>query len=174
MTSLDGAYRFEGLDANLAKAGGVEYATVEAAVASGKGEVELLWDATWNPVTGGDYTFAHKNYGLAIGGSLAYLVKDNGDGTLTVSVTGGATPDAPEAASVTIVGNTVRVGVAEIDANCWYALEKTTDLTKHFVVDASTWTKGSDLLAGTSVLSIKLGGAEPQAFYRVVVSGTAP
>ena len=82
--------------------------------------------------------------------------------------------DAPEAASVTIVGDTVRVGVAEIDANCWYALEKTTDLTKDFVVDASTWTKGSDLLAGTSELSIKLGGAEPQAFYRVVVSGTAP
>ena len=171
---LFGGYHFEGLDANLAKAGGVEYATVEAAVASGKGEVELLWDATWNPVTGGDYTFAHKNYGLAIGGSLAYLVKDNGDGTLTVSVTGGATPDAPEAASVTIVGDTVRVGVAEISADCWYALEKTTDLTKDFVVDASTWTKGSDLIAGTSELSIKLGGAEPQAFYRVVVSATAP
>ena len=172
--SLFGDYRFEGLDVNLAKAGGVEYATVADAVASGKGGVELLWDASWNPSKGGDYNFATNGFNLVIGGSLAYLVKDNGDGTLTVSVTGGATPDAPEAASVTIVGNTVRVGVAEISADCWYALEKTTDLTKDFVIDASTWTKGSDLLVGTTELSIKLGGGEPQAFYRVVVSATAP
>ena len=83
-------------------------------------------------------------------------------------------PFALEAASVTIVGDTVRVGVAGAQADYWYALEKTTDLTKEFVVDASTWTKGSDLLAGTSELSIRLGGAEPQAFYRVVVSTAAP
>ena len=93
---------------------------------------------------------------------------------MTVTVTGGETPEAPEATSITMSGGTVKVGVADAQANYWYALEKTTDLTKDFVVDASTWTKGSDLIAGTSELSIKLGGAEPQAFYRVVVSATAP
>ena len=71
-------------------------------------------------------------------------------------------------------GTFLGVGDADARANYWYALEKTTDLTKDFVVDASTWTKGSDLLAGDAELVIKLGGTEPQAFYRVVVSTTAP
>ena len=174
VVSLDGAYRYEGLDTNLAAVAGVEYATVAEAVAAGKGGVELLWDTTWEPSATGDYTFTKNGFTLAIGGPLAYSVKDNGDGTVTVTVTGGETPDAPSAASITIVGNTVKVGVADAQANFWYALEKTTDLTKEFVVDATTWTKGSDLLAGDSELVITLGGTDSQAFYRVVVSATAP
>ena len=39
---------------------------------------------------------------------------------------------------------------------------------------AATWTKGSDLIAGTGELSIALGAGEAQAFYRVVVSTTEP
>ena len=173
VASLDGAYRYEGLDTNLAMAGGVEYATVAEAVAAGKGGVELLWDTTWEPSAAGDFNFTKNGFTLAIGGPLAYSVKDNGDGTVTVTVTGGETPDAPSAASITFVGDTVKVGVADAQANCWYALEKTTDLTKDFAVDAATWTKGSDLLAGSGELSIALG-ADAQAFYRVVVSATAP
>lgn len=171
---LFGDYHFEGLDANLAKAGGVEYATVEDAVASGKGEVQLLWDATWNPVAGGDYMIKTNDFVLAIGGGLAYSVKDNGDGTLTVSVVGGAEPGAPEVASFTIEGKSVRVVVTGAQSGCWYALEKTTDLSKGFVVDESTWVSGATLASGSGELSIALGAGEDQAFYRVVVSAVKP
>ena len=174
VAALDGAYRFEGLDSNLAKVGDTEYATVAAAVAdAGNDAVTLLWDASWDPAAAGDYNVATNGHTLAIGGDLGYSVRDNGDGTITVTVTG-ASPDAPEAISITVVGSTVKVGVKNPSADCWYALKKTTDLSEPFVVDTDTWTKGSDLIAGTGELSIALGAGETQAFYRIVVSTTAP
>lgn len=174
VNSLFGTHYFKGLDSNLAKVAGVEYATVEDAIAANRGQVELLWDSSWNPAFGGDYTIATNGFVLAIGGELAYRVTDNRDGTLTVSVEGGAAPEAPEAASVTIVGTSVRVGVADVKANLWYALEKTTDLTKPFTVDSTTWASGAQLLAGDKELVIALGGTDKRAFCRVVVSTTAP
>ena len=174
VSALEGAYRFEGLDCNSAKAGDTEYATFAEAIASGKTPVELLWDASWTPAAVGDYTVKTNGHVLVVGGSLAYLVTDNGDGTITVSVTGGTAPEAPTAASVRLVGSTVKVGVAEVSADYWYALEKTTDLSQPFAVDATTWTKGSSLASGTQELSVALDANEPQAFYRVVVSAHAP
>ena len=174
VASLDGAYRFEGLDSNLAKAGGAEYATVADAVAAGKNDIELLWDTTWDPESAGDYTINTNGHVLAIGGALAYSVKDNGNGTITVTVAGGASPDAPAAMSITFAGSTAKVGVSEAQANCWYALEKTTDLAQPFVVDQSTWVSGSSLIAGTAELAIAMDGSESQAFYRIVVSATKP
>ena len=111
---------------------------------------------------------------LAIGGALAYSVKDNGNGTITVTVAGGASPDAPAAMSITFAGSTAKVGVSEAQANCWYALEKTTDLALPFVVDQSTWVSGSSLIAGSAELAIAMDGSESQAFYRIVVSATKP
>ena len=102
VVSLDGAYRFDGLDANLARAGGTEYATVADALASGADPVELLWDASWSPAAAGDYVFATNGHALVVGGSLAYRVTDNGDGTVTMTVAGdAATPEPAKAASAT-------------------------------------------------------------------------
>ena len=97
---------------------------------------------------------------------------DNGDGTVTVTVAGDAA--TPEPASISVGASTVRVGVSGAKADRWYALEKTTDLAVDFAVDGTTWTKGSDLLAGTGELSIALDENEPAAFYRVVESDVAP
>ncbi|MBO4708532.1 MAG: DUF2341 domain-containing protein [Kiritimatiellae bacterium] len=174
VTSLDGAYRFEGLDSNLAKVGGTEYETVADALAAGNGQAELLWDASWNPAVVGNYTITTNGHALVVGGSLAYLVTDNGNGTITVSVSGGSTAETPAVATVKFVGSTVKVGVSEVTADYWYALEKTTDLSKPFVLDETTWTKGSALAAGEKELMISRAANETQAFYRVVVSTTAP
>lgn len=173
VTSLNGSYVLNGLDTNLAKVGDTEYATVAEALAAGNGQVQLLWDSSWDPAASGDYTFNKDGFNLVIGGSLAYSVKDNGNGTVTVSVTGGDAA-APEATSITFSGSVAKVGVSNAKAGYWYALEKTTDLTKPFVLDASTWVSGTELLAGDKELIIALGGTELQAFYRVVVSTTAP
>ena len=174
VTSLDGAYRFEGLDSNLAKVGGTEYETVADALAAGNGQAELLWDASWNPAVVGNYTITTNGHALVVGGSLAYLVTDNGNGTITVSVSGGSTAETPAVSTVKFVGSTVKVGVSEVTADYWYALEKTTDLSKPFVLDETTWTKGSALAAGEKELMISRAANETQAFYRVVVSTTAP
>ena len=175
VTSLNGSYVLNGLDTNLAKVGDTEYATVAEALAAGNGQVQLLWDSSWDPAASGDYTFNKDGFNLVIGGSLAYSVKDNGNGTVTVSVTGGDDAvEAPAPTAVTMSGNSVKVGVENVKPNLWYALSKTTDLTKPFVIDATTWTKGSEIIGGTKELVIALYGSEPQAFYRVVVSTTAP
>jgi len=174
VASLTGEYRFDGIDTNLAVSGGIEYATVAEAVASGGGQVELLWDTSWSPASAGAYTIVKNGFALTLGGSLAYQVTDNGDGTITVTVAGGAAPESPKATSVTFSGSSLKVGVSEVQANCWYALEKTSDLSKPFAVDESTWVSGASLLAGTSELSIVLDGSEPNGFYRVVVSTVAP
>ena len=171
---LTGAYRAEWLDANLAQAGGIEYATVADVLASGTGPVRLLWDATWVPSAAGDYAIAKDGFSLVIGGELAYEVKDNGDGTVTVSVAGEESTEKPAPASITMSGDSIKVGVKDAKANYWYALEKTTDLTKEFVVDETTWVKGSEILAGEKELEIALVPEDKSAFYRVVVSTTAP
>lgn len=171
---LDGSYRFEGLDANVTKVGGTEYATVADAVAAGDGTVDLLWDTTRDPMSTGNYTVTTNGHALVLGSSLVCGVTDNGDGTVTVRVEGGETPEVPAAASITFVGSMVKVGVTDVQANYWYAVEKATDLAKGFTVDATTWVSGASLLAGTKDLEIALGANEPQAFYRVVVSTTAP
>ena len=174
VATLDGAYRLEELDTNVAKVGEVEYATVAEALAAGQGQVQLLWDSAWNPSAEGDYTFDKNGFNLVIGGPLAYSVKDNGDGTVTVTVGGSVEPEAPAPTSVTMAGDSVKIGVENLKSDLWYALEKTTDLTKPFVIDTTTWTKGSEIIGGTKELVIALYGTEPQAFYRVVVSTTAP
>ena len=173
VVSLEGAYRAEGVDTNLAAVGGTGYATVEEAVsAAGSDGVRLLWDATWTPSEKGEYRVSTNGFTLAIGGGLAWSVKDNGDGTVTVSVTDGADPSAPSPTSITIVGGKVRIGVRDVSADCRYALEKTFDLADGFTVVDKTWTSGADLLAGTSELVVDFGPDESQAFYRVVVSAS--
>lgn len=86
VTALAGAYHFEGLEANLAKAGDVEYPTVAEAVAqAGANPVTLLWDASWTPTVAGSYTIVTNGHQLAVGGEPAPAVTDNGDGTITVT-----------------------------------------------------------------------------------------
>ena len=161
VASLIGSYRFEGVDANLAKVGGVEYATVAEAIAeAGSDTVQLLWDASWEPSAAGEYAVATNDHVLAIGGPFAWSVKDNGDGTLTVTVTGGAS--APAVGSISVVGRTVTVAVKDARPDLWYALEKTTDLSRPFVV-ATEWVKGAESLSTT------VDDGETKAFFRVVV-----
>ena len=176
VASLDGSYRVEFLDTNLASVGGAEYATVADALAAGEaGAVQLLWDASWTPAAIGDYNIATNGHFLAIGGELAYQVKDNGDGTVTVTVTGGEAPDTPVAGSITLSGGEVKVAVANAQSGFWYTLAKTTDLKQSFVVaDDAQWVSGEELLADSGELTIALGEGETAAFYRVVVSETAP
>ena len=87
VTSLEGAYCLDWIDANVAKAGDTEYATLEDAIASGKTPVEMLWDASWNPTAVGNYTIKTNGYDIAIGGAFAHSLVDNGNGTVTISVT---------------------------------------------------------------------------------------
>ena len=161
-----------GSSTNAAKAGDTEYPTVEEAVKSGKEPVELLRDATWDPTTPGEYTITTNGFDLQIGGDLEHSVKDNGDGTITVTVTEGVV--RVRAKSIAVGATTVLVGVEGIKADCWYALEKTTDLAQAFVLDESTWTKGSVLLAGTGELEIAIGENETCAFYQVRESDKEP
>ena len=172
VTALDGSYLLDWLDTNLARAGGTEYPTVEEAVQSGKKPVELLWDASWDPTTPGSYTITTNGYELVVGGDLSSSVVDNGDGTITVSVTDDTVH--VRAKSITVGATTVLVGVAGIKAGYWYALEKTTDLAKDFVLDPTTWTSAADLLAGTGELEIALDENEPCAFYQIRESETEP
>ena len=170
VASLTGSYRAETLDANLAKADGTEYATVADAIAAGNAQIELLWDTTWNPTAAGEVGVSTNGHVLAIGGDMAWSVKGNGDGTITVTVTGGEPVEGTEPASITIVGSTVKVGVKDAKAGLWYALAKTSDLSRQFVVDDTTWTEGAALLSAEKILSISLGDGEKQAFYRIVVA----
>ena len=172
VAALDGAYRLEWLDANLATAGGAEYATVAEALASGAGTVGLLWDASWNPAADGTYVVATNGHALVVGGDLEWSVSDNGDGTITVTVGDGIV--RVRAGSIAVGATTVRVGVEGIKTGRWYALEKTTDLSQGFVLDASTWTSASALLAGTGELEISIGENETCAFYQVRESDAEP
>ena len=86
VAGLDGAYRFEGIDANVAKAGDTEYATLEEAIASGETPVELLWDASWNPAAVGNYTITTNGHALVIGGEYSHSVVDNGNGSVTITI----------------------------------------------------------------------------------------
>ena len=172
VTALDGTYLIERLDTNVAKAGDTEYPTVEEAVQSGKQPIELLWDASWDPTTPGVHTITTNGYDLDIGGDLDHAVTDNGDGTITVTVTDGTVH--VRAKSITVGETTVLVGVDGIKAGRWYALEKTTDLSQGFVLDETTWTSATDLLLGTGELEIAIGENETCAFYQIRESDKAP
>ena len=90
VSALNGAYHVERQGTNLAKVGDAEYATVEAAIAAAGGRtVTLLWNASWTPTSAGDYMIDKNGFDLEIGGGLARTLKDNGDGTVTVTVGGG-------------------------------------------------------------------------------------
>ena len=172
VTALDGTYLIERLDTNVAKAGDTEYPTVEEAVQSGKQPIELLWDASWDPTTPGVHTITTNGYDLEIGGDLDHAVTDNGDGTITVTVTDGTVH--VRAKSITVGETTVLVGVDGIKAGRWYALEKTTDLSQGFVLDETTWTSATDLLVGTGELEIAIGENETCAFYQIRESDKDP
>ena len=161
-----------GTSTNAAKAGDTEYPTVEEAIQSGKEPVELLRDATWDPTTPGEYTITTNGYDLDIGGDLEHSVKDNGDGSITVTVTDGAV--RVRASSIAVGATTVLVGVEGIKADRWYALEKTTDLAQAFVLDETTWTPATDLLVGTGELEIAIGENEACAFYQIRESDKDP
>lgn len=172
VASLNGSYTVESVDANLAKSGGAEFPTVAEALAAGS-PVELLWDASWNPSVEGEYSVATNGHRLVIGGAMAYSVRDNGDGTLTVTVSG-ADPEAAEPSSITLAGSTVTIGVADPKDGLWYAVEKTTDIKTPFVVDDTTWVSGASLISGQTGIVVTLGSGEKQAFYRIVTSAVAP
>ncbi|MBQ3810986.1 MAG: hypothetical protein II839_09240, partial [Kiritimatiellae bacterium] len=172
VTALDGTYLIERLDTNVAKAGDTEYPTVEEAVQSGKKPIELLWDASWDPTTPGVHTITTNGYDLEIGGDLESSVTDNGDGTITVTVTDGTVH--VRAKSITVGETTILVGVDGIKAGRWYALEKTTDLSQGFVLDETTWTSATDLLVGTGELEIAIGENETCAFYQIRESDKDP
>ena len=88
VAALNGAYHLEELDTNVAQVGGVGYPTVaEALAAAGNDPVALLWDASWTPATTGDYLFTTNGHALAIGGAFAHSVVDNGNGTVTITIT---------------------------------------------------------------------------------------
>ncbi len=87
VAGLDGAYRFEGIDTNVAKVGDVGYPTVAAALAEAGGDpVTLLWDASWTPSATGDYLFATNGHALVIGGEYSHSVVDNGNGSVTITI----------------------------------------------------------------------------------------
>ena len=82
-----------------------------------------------------------------------------------VTTTVGGDSVAAEPISISLDGAVVKIGVSKVQAGCWYALKKTTDLSEPFVVVEDTWTKGSDLISGTGELSVALDAGESQAFY---------
>lgn len=176
VAGLEGAYRFEGIDTNVAKAGDTEYATLEEAIASGETPVELLWDASWNPAAVGNYTITTNGHALAIGGSLAWLVTDNGNGTITVSVSS-AEPSQPVIGSRTgtdeLVGLSIVKGEGDDDnmylvipfaaeAGFTYTLKTSTSL----LMPVSEWAAA----AGVDAISLSADG---DAEFRVPMNGTA-
>ena len=162
---LNGDYEIMGLNTNLAASGGAEYATVAEAVAAG-GPVTLLWDASWVPTEGGDYSFVSNGHELKVGGDLAFEVKDNGDGTLSVTVTG--TIEEPVPATIALRGGMVVIGVANPDSKRSYALARAKKLGDEFVPDESTWKTGAEILSG-SLLEASVTPGATSEFFKVVV-----
>ena len=163
---LDGTFTSDFLDASVATVGGVKYATVADAVAAG-GRVTLLWDASWTPNGPGDYVFAKGGHNLVIGGALAYQVKDNGDGTVTVTVAGDD-PDAPVPASIVLKDGKVAIGVANPEAKRRYCLARAAKLGDEFVPDDTTWKTGAELLDG-ALLEVPVKSGATSEFFKVVV-----
>lgn len=163
---LDGTFTRDFLDASVATVGGVKYATVADAVAAG-GQVALLWDASWSPNAPGEYAFAKDGHDLVIGGTLAYQVKDNGDGTVTVTVAGDD-PDAPVASSITLKGEKVAIGVANPEAKRRYCLARAAKPGDEFVPDETTWKTGAELLEG-ALLEVTVTPGATAEFFKVVV-----
>ena len=176
VASLEGAYRCEVLDTNVAQAGGVEYQTVAEAIASGETPVALLWDASWNPAAVGSYVITTNGHALAIGGTLAWLVTDNGDGTITVAVSSGEIPQpviGSRTGSDELVGLSVVKGEGDDD---------TMYLVIPFAAKAGftyTLRSSASLLAPTSEWSAAAGvepislTADGDAEFRAPMNGTA-
>jgi hypothetical protein len=176
VASLEGAYRCEVLDTNVAQAGGVEYQTVAEAIASGETPVALLWDASWNPTAVGSYVITTNGHALAIGGTLAWLVTDNGNGTITVAVSSGEIPQpviGSRTGSDELVGLSVVKGEGDDD---------TMYLVIPFAAKAGftyTLRSSASLLAPTSEWSAAAGvepislTADGDAEFRAPMNGTA-
>ncbi len=176
VASLEGAYRCEVLDTNVAQAGGVGYQTVAEAMASGETPVELLWDASWNPTAVGSYVITTNGHLLAVGGSLAWLVTDNGDGTITVAVSSGEIPQpviGSRTGSDELVGLSVVKGEGDDDtmylvipfaakAGFTYTLRSSASL----LAPTSEWPAA----AGVETISLTADG---DAEFRAPMNGTA-
>ncbi len=176
VASLEGAYRCEVLDTNVAQAGGVEYQTVAEAIASGETPVALLWDASWNPMAVGSYVITTNGHALAIGGTLAWLVTDNGNGTITVAVSSGEIPQpviGSRTGSDELVGLSVVKGEGDDDtmylvipfaakAGFTYTLKSSASL----LAPTSEWSAA----AGVETISLTADG---DAEFRAPMNGTA-
>lgn len=163
---VNGDYEVMGLNTNLAVSGGAEYATVADAVAAG-GPVTLLWDASWTPTEGGAYSFVSNGHELKIGGDMAFEVKRNDDGTLSVTVTGAV--EQPQPTTITLKDGKVVIGVANPDPKRSYALARVEKLGEgDFVPDETTWKTGAELLSGASLEASVKPGATSE-FFKVVV-----
>ena len=158
---LNGDYEIMGLNTNLAASGGAEYATVAEAVAAG-GPVTLLWDASWVPTEGGDYSFVSNGHELKVGGDLAFEVKDNGDGTVTVTVPGMI--EEPKPATIALKDGKVVIGVANPDPKSSYVLARAARLGDEFVPDESTLKTGAELLSGASLEALVTPGVTSEFF----------
>ena len=174
--SLEGAYRCEVLDTDVARAGGVGYQTVAEAMASGETPVELLWDASWNPTAVGSYVITTNGHLLAVGGSLAWLVTDNGDGTITVAVSSGEIPQ-PVIGSRTGTDELVGLSIEKGEGG-----DETMYLVIPFAAKAGftyTLKSSASLLAPTSEWSAAAGvetislTADGDAEFRAPMNGTA-
>ena len=86
--SLVGTEVAEWADASLVEANGVRYATVEAALAAGKTDIHLLWDATAKPNSdvAKSFTVDKDGYELYLKGRRFQAVR-NLDGTYTYTWT---------------------------------------------------------------------------------------
>ena len=86
--SLVGTEVAEWADASLVEANGVRYATVEAALAAGKTDIHLLWDATAKPDSdvAKSFTVDKDGYELYLKGRRFQAVR-NSDGTYTYTWT---------------------------------------------------------------------------------------
>ena len=166
VSNLEGAYCFEGLGTNSVKAGDTEYATLEEAIASGKTPVELLWDASWTPAAVGEYTIKTNGHSIVIGGNFAHSIVDNGNGTVTITITEkSAGPKQPVVGSRTgsneVVGlstvkgegnddNTYLVIPFAAEAGFTYTLKTSTSL----LTPVAEWTPA----AGVSPITLSADG----------------
>lgn len=166
LTDLSGDYARLSVNANLARARQAEYPTVDAAVSSGQGPVELLWDASWTPTNGLVRSFVTSGHRLVVGGDAVYRLDDAGEGVLTVTVLG--EEDRPEAAALTLEGPEIRIAVANARPGFRYGLARGAVPGGAFVPDETSWKTGEDLVGGAA-LSVAKEPASLTEFFKVVV-----
>ena len=148
------------LNASVARSGNATTAGAQCALLSDPGTGYLVRDVTALKVVFGPVE-AFANYYAE--------VEAAGEKTVVPPVS-----SDPRPVGLQFDGSSVRISVAEAQANFWYALEKTTDLTQPFAVDETTWVMGAELLSETKVLEMAIRPEEKSAFYRVIVSTTEP